>query len=238
MDEDDLPLAFLRVAHVYSDNEAPSDVDSSDEEESADESEEENADGEVAEDRDYSNLMWSSRTGTPQDRNFNEEVGMTVEMETNSSCLNYFELLFTDNVYQLILSETIRFERQKCHLDRNSQGHLHNLTVAELKAWIGLTLAMGLVKIPNLKSYWSSSSVIKTPLFLNTISRDRYLQILRFLHFVDNNNAPDPADANRDKLWKIRPFFNALLPRFTAVYAPSQNLSVDETHKVQWTSTI
>ena len=32
----------------------------------------------------------------PQDRNFNEEVGMRVEMENNSSCLNYFELLFTD----------------------------------------------------------------------------------------------------------------------------------------------
>ena len=59
--------------------------------------------------------------------------------------------------------------------------------------------------------------------------RDRYLQILHFLHFVHNNNAPDHADPDRDELWKIRPFLNALLPRFTAVYAPSQNLSLDET---------
>lgn len=29
VDEDDLPVAFLRIAHVDSDNEAPSDVDSS-----------------------------------------------------------------------------------------------------------------------------------------------------------------------------------------------------------------
>ena len=28
---------------------------------------------------------------------------------------------------------------------------------------------------------------------------------------------------------KLKPFLNALLPRFTAVYAPSQNLSLDET---------
>ena len=61
------------------------------------------------------------------------------------------------------------------------------------------------------------------------MSRDRYLHILRFLHFTDNDNAPDPADPNRDKLWKIKPFLNALLPRFTTVYAPSQNLSLDET---------
>ena len=61
------------------------------------------------------------------------------------------------------------------------------------------------------------------------MSRDRYLHILRFLHFTDNGHAPDPADPNRDKLWKRKPFLNALLPRFTEVYAPSQNLSSDET---------
>ena len=229
VDEDDLPVAFLCIAHVDSDNEAPSDVDSSEKGESADESGEESNDCEDTEERDYSNLMWSSVIRPPQDRNFNEEVGMRVEMENNSSCLNYFELLFTDNVYQLILNETARCERQKRHLDPNSRGHLHNLTVPELKAWLGLTLAMGLVKKPNLKSYWCNKSVIKTPLFPNTMLRDRYLHILQFMHFVDNNNATDPADPNRDKLWKIRPFLNALLPRFTTVYSPSQNLSVDET---------
>lgn len=229
VDEDDLPVAFLRIAHVDSDNKAPSDVDSSEEGESADESGKESNECEDTEERDYSNLMWSSVIRPPQDRNFNEEVGMRVEMENNSSCHNYFELLFTDNVYQLILKETARFERQKRHLDPNSRSHLHNLTVPELKVWLGLTIAMGLVKKPNLKSYWCNKSVIKTPLFPNTMSRDRYLHILRFMHFVDNNNAPDPADPNRDKLWKIRPFFNALLPRFTTVYSPSQNLSVDET---------
>ena len=38
VDEDDLPVAFLRIVHVDSDSEAPSDVDSSEEGESADES--------------------------------------------------------------------------------------------------------------------------------------------------------------------------------------------------------
>ena len=33
MDEDGLPVAFLRIAHVDSDNEVPSDVNSRDEEE-------------------------------------------------------------------------------------------------------------------------------------------------------------------------------------------------------------
>ena len=67
-------------------------------------------------------------------------------MENNSSCLDYFELRFSDYVYQLIFNETTWFERKKRHLDPNSRGHLHNLTVPELRAWLRLTLAMGLVK--------------------------------------------------------------------------------------------
>ena len=81
VDEDDLPVAFLRIAHVDSDNEAPSDVDSSKEGEPADESGEESNECEDTEECDYSNLMWSSVIRPPQDRNFNEEVGMRVEME-------------------------------------------------------------------------------------------------------------------------------------------------------------
>ena len=85
------------------------------------------------------------RITTPQDRKFSEEVGTGVEMENNSTCLNYFELFFTD-VYQLILTDTIQFQCQKSHLDHNSQGHLHNLTVMVLTAWLSLTLVMGLLK--------------------------------------------------------------------------------------------
>ena len=90
---------------------------------------------------------------------------------------------------------------------------------------------MGLVKKKknNLKSYWSSNAVTNTPLFANTMARDRYLAILRFMHFVNNDNATVSADPNRDKLWKIRPFLNILFPRFTSVYSLSQNLSLDET---------
>ena len=61
------------------------------------------------------------------------------------------------------------------------------------------------------------------------MARDRYLAILRFMHFVNNDNATVSADPNRDKLWKIRPFLNILFPRFTSIYSLSQNLSLDET---------
>lgn len=232
VDEDDIPIAFFRInraVHVDSDNEAPSDADSDDSEDSTDESQDNDEGSKDDNQQIYSNLRWSPRIQVPRDLDFNEEVGITVDMPDNSSCIDFFDLLFTNDIYQLIVNEIVRFERQKRHLDENLSGDLQNLSVPELKAWLGLTLAMGLVKKMNLKSYWSANSVTDTPLFTNTMSRDRYLSILRFLHFVNNDNAPDPNDTNRDKLWKIRPLLNILLPRFTAVYAPTQNLSLDET---------
>ena len=80
-DEEEIPIAFLRIAHVDSENEQPSDVDSSEDEESIDESGEENNDSNGEEEQNYSNLRWSSEIRAPQDRNFNEEVGIRVEME-------------------------------------------------------------------------------------------------------------------------------------------------------------
>ena len=60
-----------------SENEQPSGVDSSEEEESTDESGEENDDSNGEKDQNYSNLRWSSEIRAPRDRNFNEEVGMS-----------------------------------------------------------------------------------------------------------------------------------------------------------------
>lgn len=178
VDEEEIPIAFLRIAHLDSENEQPSDVDSSEDEESTNESGEKNDDSNGKEEQNYSNLRWSSEIRAPQDRNFNKEVGMRVEREENSSCLQYFELLFTNDVYQLILNQTIWFERQKRHLDCNLRGHLHDFTIPELKAWLGLTLNMGLVTKNNIKSYWSKNSVIQTPIFPNIMPRDRYFHIL------------------------------------------------------------
>ena len=105
----------------------------------------------------YSNLRWSSRIQAPPDVDFNEEVGMKVDMPEDSTCLDFFELFFTHDVYHIILDETIQFERQKRQLEDSVAGNLQNSSVEKLKAWLGLTLAMGFVKKINLKSYWSTN---------------------------------------------------------------------------------
>ena len=60
------------------------------------------------------------------------------------------------------------------------------------------------------------------------MKRDRYLHILRYLHFTDNRNEPDRTDENLDRLWKIRDLLEILNATFSKFYNPSENLAIDE----------
>ena len=83
LDEDDFSVAFIRVSHVDSDNEAPSDVESSEDKNQQMKVEKKTIAAEKM--RSVTTRIWF---GHPQDRNFNKRVVVTIEME-NSSCLNY-----------------------------------------------------------------------------------------------------------------------------------------------------
>ena len=62
------------------------------------------------------------------------------------------------------------------------------------------------------------------------MSRDRFLQIMRYLHFTDNQEeVRDKNSPDYDKLFKVRKLLDLLLPRLSEVYNPERNLAVDET---------
>ncbi|PNF13965.1 hypothetical protein B7P43_G08678 [Cryptotermes secundus] len=67
-----------------------------------------------------------------------------------------------------------------------------------------------------------------TPFYHNTMVRDRFFHILRFLHFENNEAPPNRDDPEYDRLWKIRKIFNNLNSKFCELYYPSEHLAVDE----------
>ena len=98
-----------------------------------------------------------------------------------------------------------------------------------MKAQISLYLNMGLVTKPNLNSYWSTDPVLSSPFFPSLMSRARFFQILRHLHFADNTRAPPRDSADYNKLYKIQPFLDLAIARFQEVYTPERQLAIDET---------
>ena len=60
------------------------------------------------------------------------------------------------------------------------------------------------------------------------MKRDKFLHILRLLHFTDNRIEPDTRDENSDWLWKVRNVFDILKQKFSKSYNPSHHLAIDE----------
>ena len=105
------------------------------------------------------------------------------------------------------------------------------VTVAELKVFFGLLFAMGLVVKPDIKSYWSTNAVSGTPFFGKIICRNRFDAIMMAFHLNDNTKT------DNTKLYKVEPLFSYLQEKFASVYAPQQNVAVDES-MVPWRGSI
>jgi hypothetical protein len=90
-----------------------------------------------------------------------------------------------------------------------------------------LALQMGHIVKDTLHDYWSRLKQMQTPFYGETMTRDRFLHILRFLHFADNSWRPDPGKGY-DRLWKIRTIFDTLNQVYPKFYNPSEHLAVDE----------
>jgi len=71
------------------------------------------------------------------------------------------------------------------------------ITVIEMKKFLGLIFVTGIVRKPKLELYWLRG-IFQTPVFQQTMSRNRFQLIQRYLYF-NNNNA---AGTNEDLLYR------------------------------------
>ena len=114
-------------------------------------------------------------------------------------------------------------------LDRQAgpSRRLPEITLLDIMTFTVLALQMGRIVKDTLHDYWSRLKQMHTPFYGETMTRDRNLHILRFLHFADNSRTSD-AGKEYDRLWKIRTIFYTLNQAYTKFYNPLHYLAVDE----------
>ena len=87
---------------------------------------------------------------------------------------------------------------------------------------------MGMLRLPQIRDYWATDDIISTPWFPSIMSRDRFVEILRYLHLVDTSLQKKKGKDGYDVLFKIRPLIDHFSAIFPCYYEPAQQLSVDE----------
>ena len=83
--------------------------------------------------------------------------------------------------------------------------------IAIIKDWeivklMGICLYISIVRQPNYHMYWSANMRDKNVADMG-MTRDRFANILRCLHFSDNDFDYPRGHPEYDRLSKIRPFF-------------------------------
>ena len=155
--------------------------------------------------------MWRAATRQPKVEDFTKNLDPTTSADVTDveNCLEYFLLITNDELLNQVVEETNHYPDQFFSLNAGTlpaysrANKWYLLTLPDLKKFLGQTFTTGLLgKGGSLADYWSKNPVLHTPFFGQTMPRNRYQNILKFLHF--NNNETRPFDTT-DKLYKLQP---------------------------------
>lgn len=135
---------------------------------------------------------------------------------------DFFCKFFNDEVFELLITQTNLYAAQTQILNWK------DVTVEEMRAFIGMLIGMGMHEVPSLDMFWSSDPLFGVPPIVAVMSRDRFKKILQGLHLNDNSKTPGRGDTNFDKLYKVRPLLDLMNNQFQTQSVTSSSMSIDE----------
>jgi hypothetical protein len=127
--------------------------------------------------------------------------------------------LFGADTIKLITMETNRV-----HLSLS--GRTPPILEAEMRRFLGICLYMSVVHLPAKQMYWKKDHRIG--IVADSMYRDRFLEILRCLHFSDNELQPKADSPRYDRLYKVRAVMDIISKNFMEYVDYEKHLSVDE----------
>ena len=156
-----------------------------------------------------------------------KNVGPTFDT-TPQTELECFQRFFTDEVLNKIVTATnayatIRLNNKQ--LTNNSTFYKwKDVTLQELKAYLGVILKMEMTEKPDVTDCFSKEWTEYSPYFLDILSRRRFLQIHWMLHL----KSPEPTTAPITRKSKVSNVVSYIQDKCLQNYMPRQRIAVDE----------
>lgn len=140
--------------------------------------------------------------------------------------LGFFQLFYSGDILNEFVSYTNTYaEARLANMELRPHSVWHkwsNVTMDEMKAYLGVIMNMALNQKPGLFDYFSTSWLDKMSFFTDVFSRHRFLQIHWMFH-------PGPAgnEAN-NKGYKINNIIRHMKEKCLQHYFPGPNIAIDE----------
>ena len=130
----------------------------------------------------------------------------------------------------IIVNETNRYAKTCREANNTSDDPPTPWTIdeEELKAFIGFTILMGINRLPSIYDYWSMNPALHYFPIASRISRQRFFEIKRYLHFVDNATIVRRGEEGYSRLQKIQPIIDEVRQACIKNYNPHQDNAIDE----------
>lgn len=134
----------------------------------------------------------------------------------NMNAVNLFELFFDDEIINFLVEESNKYALFiNC---ANPQ-----ITCTEMRCFVAILINSGYSTVPSRRMFWDSGEDVKNLMVYKAMRRDRFEQIMKFLHCSDNTKL-DKAD----KMSKLRPLMNMLKSKFIHHFVPEREIDYDE----------
>ena len=135
-------------------------------------------------------------------------------------------MFFTPELVQRLCD----FTNRNAHLVGPSKPSMYagwvDLDVDGFFRFIALLMYMGVVQVPNIERYWSTTSIYHGLWARSFMTKHRYKQIMCFFKTCDPEGKENVSPEM--KLGKVNLLINIIRMRCSKLYQPGPNLSIDE----------
>ncbi|KAF2888416.1 hypothetical protein ILUMI_17757 [Ignelater luminosus] len=136
-------------------------------------------------------------------------------LSKDSKPLEFLELFLSSDVLETLVKNTVMYAASK-----NYKLEVGN---EEMLVFISILYISGYVPVPRRRMFWEGRPDTKNTLVLNSMRRNRFEDIFRYIHAADNNNLP-----RNDKMAKSCLLIKKVNELFV-IYTPvSEDMSIDE----------
>ncbi|CAL9693444.1 unnamed protein product [Knipowitschia caucasica] len=153
------------------------------------------------------------------------EPGPQPRSRRHATLLDFFKLLFTDTILASLLENMNAFGS---HQNENWAA----VTMTDFYSFLAVVLHMGIVKLPEMGSYWRQHRLYNLPFPSAAMSRNKFMRMCRSLHLCsmedDARNQALRGTPHYDRLAKVRPLYEQIVTACRDNYHPNLNISIGE----------
>ncbi|MGH0138421.1 UNVERIFIED_CONTAM: hypothetical protein FKN15_041092 [Acipenser sinensis] len=142
-------------------------------------------------------------------------------MPANASAIDFFQIFVPDNVIQNMVTQTNMYAKKFQERFGSDEGWC-NVTLSEMKAFLGYVTSTSIHHRESVLSIWSSGFYSNKSIAL-IMTQSRFEKILKYFHIVAFRSSQ-----TSNGLYKIQPFLDSLQQSLECSFRPSQTQVLHE----------